>query len=408
MKNAYRLIALLVWLISFPAIAEQATWSSSNNTGIPVLYSQADQDKVVMLGFKDSGINRKRAHGQYRNRGNYQSTAWSKRISLQLVEKYGLTELSAWPVTELGLHCIVYKLPDTMSMQQALKAMEQDERLDLVQKMHFYHTQSQRYSDPYFRLQQQVQTMNIDQLHAHATGKNITIALIDTGVDFNHPDLQGQISERHNYASTISPDFINDLHGTAVAGVMVAHANNGAGIVGIAPGSKVLALKSCWPLTKGSIDAVCNSFTLALAINKAIALDVDILNLSLSGQQDPLLNQLISKAVNNGIIVVAASEVSEQAGNFPASMTNVIGVQTNKTSDSMAVIKDQTISAPGNEILTTFPKSSYDFISGSSFSAAHISGIVALLLENNAELKTDEISKMLQTTKISDLHKLFN
>jgi subtilisin family serine protease len=187
---------------------------------------------------------------------------------------------------------------------------------------------------------------------------------------------------------------------------MVAHANNGTGIVGIAPDSKVLALKSCWPLTKGSIDAVCNSFTLALAINKAIALNVDILNLSLSGQQDPLLDQLIRKAIDKGIIVVAASEFSEQADNFPASMTNVIGVQTNEVSDSMAGIK-QRISAPGTEILTTFPKSSYDFISGSSFSAAHISGMVALLLENNAELKTNEISKILKTTKISDLHRLF-
>ncbi len=402
-----QLAVIVLILFAVPAIAERLDYLSSNNEMIPTMYSLAKQDKVVLVAFKDSGINRIRPARQYHSRGKYQSTTWSKRVGTQLAHKYGLTELAAWPVTELGLHCIVYQLPESLPMQQALLTIARDERLDLVQKMQFYHTRAHRYSDPYYKLQPHVHSMRIEKLHAFATGKNIIIALIDTGVDLKHPDLLGQISENHNYASTISPGFINDLHGTAVAGVMVAHAGNDAGIVGIAPDSKLLALKSCWSLKEESIEAVCNSFTLALAINKAIESGVDVLNLSLTGDHDPLLDMLISKAISKGIIVVAASEGSQQSGNFPASMTKVIGVRNN-SSDSATINSRQMISAPGDEILTTFPKASYDFISGSSLSAAHISGIVALLLERNPKLTVDAVTTILNTTKVDDLYKLFN
>jgi len=390
------------------SVAEQVSSQTYDRPSVPVLYNEATQDKMIMLGFKDSGIHRIRPPGQYRMRGGYQSTAWARRMSARIADDYGLTELTAWPITEVGIHCIVYKLPDSMSIQQALQTMAKDTRLDLVQSMQFYRTRAhRRYTDPYYKLQPQVQTMHIEELHQHATGKNITIGLIDTGVDYKHPDLKGQVSAKHNYAIQISPDFFNDLHGTAVAGVMVAHAGNGAGSVGIAPDAKLLALKSCWPTRPGDIEAVCNSFTLALAINQAIESNVDILNLSLTGRYDPLLDKLIRKAIKKGIVVVAASEDTRKANNFPASLDKVLGIysqQPTVDSDNPAHI----ISAPGDEILTTFPKASYDFISGSSFSAAHISAIVALLLEHNPDLKPDTIATILATTSMSDLHLLFN
>ena len=408
MKTIHQLIVrlLLFCLLPIGVVAEQVS-SQSYDSPMPVLYNEATQDRMIMLGFKDSGINRIRPPGQYRMRGGYQSTAWARRMAARIADDYGLTELTAWPITEVGIHCIVYKLPDSMSIQQALQKMAKDTRLDLVQSMQFYRTRAhQRYTDPYYKLQPQVQSMHIEELHEHATGKNITIALIDTGVDYKHPDLKGQVSEKHNYAVQISPNFFNDLHGTAVAGVMVAHAGNGAGIVGIAPDSKILALKSCWPTKPGDIEAVCNSFTLALAINQAIESNVDVLNLSLSGRYDPLLDKLIRKAIKKGIVVVAASE-DTKGNNFPASLNKVLGIYSQKPvsdPDNPSNI----ITAPGDEILTTFPKASYDFISGSSFSAAHISAIVALLLEHNPDLKPGEIATILTNTRMSDLHLLFN
>ncbi len=406
MKHFQRLIASLFWLFSMPVIAEHTAYLPSDNGVLPALYNLEKQDNLILVAFKDSGINRKRPPSQYMMRGSYQSTTWSKRIGLAIAEDYGLKELAAWPVTELDMHCIVYQLPESLLIQPVLQKLSQDQRLHLVQKMQFYHTKAQAYSDPYYKLQSQVQSMHLEELHTHATGKNITIALIDTGVDLDHPDLQGQVSDNHNYASKVSPEFINDLHGTAVAGVMVAHANNGAGIVGIAPDAKLLALKSCWPINNGKLEAICNSFTIALAINKAIKSKADILNLSLSGNNDPLLDQLINKAMSEGMIVVAATDESNQSENFPASMTKVLGVRCN-SSGLDKNNNDQIISAPGNEILTTFPKASYDFVSGSSLSAAHISGIVALLLERNPTLNAEQIVKLLKTHKSSDLYQYF-
>ena len=407
MKHFQRLNVLLIWLLTMPVFAEKSAYLPSDNSVLPALYNLEKQDNLILVAFKDSGINRKRPPGQYMMRGSYQSTTWSKRIGLAIAEDYGLKELAAWPVTELDMHCIVYQLPEALLIQPVLQKLSQDQRLHLVQKMRFYHTKVHAYSDPYYKLQSQVQLMNLEELHTYATGKDITIALIDTGVDLDHPDLLGQVSENHNYASKVSPDFINDLHGTAVAGVMVAHANNGTGIVGIAPDAKLLALKSCWPINNGKLEAICNSFTIALAINKAIKSKADILNLSLSGNHDPLLHQLVNKAMSEGMIVVAATDESNESDNFPASIPRVLGVRST-SSEPGKNINEQTISAPGDEILTTFPKASYDFVSGSSLSAAHISGIVALLLERNPELNAGQITKLLKTHKTSDLYHYFS
>ena len=128
----------------------------------------------------------------------------------------------------------------------------------------------------------------------------------------------------------VSSGFSGDKHGTAIAGVIAARANNGMGIVGIAPGAKLIALKACWPTPSGSIEAVCNSFTLALAINTAIKMGVDILNLSLTGPEDPLISKLLKIATGRGIVVVAADPgtSSPTAHRFPALMEDVIAVQT--------------------------------------------------------------------------------
>jgi len=105
-----------------------------------------------------------------------------------------------------------------------------------------------------------------------------------------------------------------------------ARPDNGTGIAGIAPDAEVYALRACWPDKPGSLAAHCNSFTLALALDQAIRLDSRIVNLSLSGPEDPLLRQLIEKALAKGIIVIAAVPGKDQIGGFPANIPGVIAV----------------------------------------------------------------------------------
>jgi subtilisin family serine protease len=95
-----------------------------------------------------------------------------------------------------------------------------------------------------------------------ATGRKVTVAVVDSGIESNHPDLAGQVAVEENFVD--GQKYVAELHGTAVAGVIAARAGNGVGIEGVAPDARLLALRACWQA--GSATR-CNSFTLAKAIN---------------------------------------------------------------------------------------------------------------------------------------------
>jgi subtilisin family serine protease len=317
-----------------------------------------------------------------------------------LAKDYQLENIAEWPVTELGVQCVVFRIPDNHSMEEIIKAVGSDPQVQLVQRMgvfSIYATETQG-NDPYYKLQASMQALQLEDIHRSTTGKGVKIALIDTGVELNHPDLAGQISDHHDFTKEDFKHF-SDKHGTAVAGVIAAVKDNGTGIVGVAPGAKVIVLKACWQ-SKGMTRASCNSFTLALAINRAIKMDVDILNLSLGGLSDPLVEQLVDKAIERGITVVAADPGSYRPrGRFPASKENVISVFRAWEQSGKNQLENSTVIAPGINILTTIPPATYDFMTGCSFSAAHVSGVVALLLEINSDLTPHDIMNLLVTTR---------
>ena len=372
------------------------------------IITNRDADRLLLVAFTDRSINSIKGSASpisYRQRGQYgDSTTWSERVTDQLAEDYHLEKMREWPMTQLGMHCVVYRLPDKSAVSGMIERLSKDDRVEVVQNMHVFKTKAKKErkkeGDPYFKLQTNLHSMQINLAHARATGKGVTIGMIDTGVDTHHPDLTGQISKDENLAKEISPDFDTDKHGTAVAGVMIAKQHNGEGIMGIAPNAKLIAYKACWPEEGDAMEAQCNSFTLALALNKAITDGVDILNMSLTGPQDPLLTVLINKALEEGIIIVAADSGSaDSAENFPASLKNVISVQSTKNHSSNNVMAES-ISAPGNKILTTLPHGTYDFISGSSIAAAEISGVIALLLEQKSNLSAAEAQHILSKAQI--------
>ena len=119
-----------------------------------------------------------------------------------------------------------------------------------------------------------------------------------------------------------------------------------------------------------------------------------MLNLSLSGPPGPLLIRLIQTAMDRGTIVVAASPASGPLG-FPASLTGVIAVQSDSVHTRHG---SDSVIAPGEQILTTTPYGHYDFLSGSSLAAAHVSGIVALLLERDSSLTSKDILELLNNS----------
>ena len=391
------LVIAIVWSFTLPIQAETGSKSQLYD-----LLNQKNSDRLLLVGFTDESINSIKntaSPTSYRDRGGYQSTSWSERTTNQIADDYGLEKLSEWPMTAVGVHCVVYRVTGNESVNTAIQRLSKDNRVEIVQTMNVFKTRATfDYDDPYFELQTNLQIMQVGLAHSKATGRDITIGLIDTGVDLEHPDLAGQISLNENFAEDISSSFATDIHGTAIAGVMVAKRDNAKGIIGVAPNAKIIALKACWPDKKDDIEATCNSFTLANAVNTAINSGVDILNMSLTGPEDPLLALLLKKAIDKGIIVVAADTGSgKPSENFPASLKDVISVRSISKLDTLR----GSISAPGDKVLTTLPHGTYDFISGSSIAAAEISGIVALLLEVKPDLTLVEAESILQKAKLS-------
>lgn len=357
-------------------------------------------ERLLLVGFPDQSMNRSQggAPSAYRHRGGYQTTSWSKRISDEIADDYSIQKLAEWPMTEIGVHCIVYLVPTDKSVPEVVEKLSQNSNVSIVQNMHLYNTQANTHDDPYLKLQSNLRDMQIDEAQNIATGKNVSIAVIDTGVDFSHPDLIDQVSSHENFSSSISTGFENDQHGTAIAGIMVAKQNNKTGIMGIAPDAKVIAYKACWPTKENSMEATCNSFTLSLAVNTAIKSGAKILNMSLGGPKDAFLEELLKKAQEKGMIVVAADEGADKMDiRFPASLPGVIGVQSAKPNASA-----NGISAPGVKILTTLPHGTYDFISGSSIATAEVSGVIALLMQIKPDITFAEAKSILEKSSGSN------
>ena len=319
-----------------------------------------------------------------------------------LEQKYRLRTVFAWPLASLGgEHCMVFEVPRGQSVEALVAALEADPQVGTAQPIHEFETATAGYNDPYAHLQYGAQTLNLEQAHRIATGKGVRVAVVDTGVDVDHPDLRGRIARVGNFVDRGERSFTSDAHGTAVAGVIAARANNEVGIVGVAPGAEVLALKACWEQPPGSRRGVCNSYTLAKAVDFAIVEKAQVLNFSLAGPVDPLLTRLIARAVERGITVVAAQGDGQGRG-FPASLDGVLGIAATDPAGALrggAPARPRPLlAAPGIDILTTAPRSAYDFFSGSSFAAAHVSGVVALLLEKQPKLSPRDIERLFEGT----------
>ena len=383
------LFLLLIW-----AFSAQCVVAEDNPEQLTALIDPSEHERILLIAFSDPNIHRIQNGAipvVYRHRGPYASSTWSRRVSSHIEEQYGLIGLTEWPITEIGMHCAVFRVPNELSVSETVEMLSLDEQVELVQRLHLFKTEGHAYNDPYYRLQSNIHDMEIDQVHQSATGKNVTIAVIDTGVDQGHPDLVGQIEQSKNFVDPLSVTSNGELHGTAVSGVIAAQKDNRAGIIGVAPDSKIIALRACWPVEPDSFEALCNSFTLALAVNTAIQLGVDILNMSLAGPEDRLLERLLAKAKEEGIIVVAADPGSKHSEHrFPASLSSVIPVQSLEMEND-----NHAIPAPGYHILTTLPNGTYDFVSGSSLAAAQVSGLIALMRELNPDLSADQIKNIL-------------
>ncbi len=340
------------------------------------------------------------AHG-YGTTTNYRVSATASSLIKELSRKYSLTLVSEWPIEQLQMHCVLFRIPPGTTREAIIEKLMQDKRVLIVQPLNEFEsatTSTSPFDDPYARLQTNVNALDVAEAHNFSRGAGIRVAIIDTGVDVEHPDLAGRTQLTRNYIDDDAAEFRNDRHGTQVAGLIAAAANNGIGIVGVAPDVKLMAFKACWQPTPSSAGR-CNSFTLAQALADAVGAKAQVVNLSLVGPSDPLLTALVEKTIDAGIVVVGA--VSEDPRlSFPAKLPRVLAVAEAETSvnDGAEVLR-----APARDIVTLVPNGHYDFASGSSLATAQVSGVVALLLAKNQKLGVDRLRTLLaQSTEKHD------
>ncbi len=327
------------------------------------------------------------------------------QITVDLERTYRLRTLFAWSMESLGERCIVFEAPGERSVDTLVRRLASDPRVELAQPVQRFTTQDSRAAGLQVPLQHSALALRLAQAHRWATGRGVRVAVIDTGVDVDHPELRGRIAKTGNFVETAGrgdPSFNSDIHGTAVAGVIAAALNSTLGLVGVAPQAQVFALKACWQVRPGAREAICDSYTLSKAVDFAILQGAQVLNFSLAGPPDPMIAKLVAAALKRGIVVVAA-DGPDAARSFPATQPGVLGVAGSDDLQGGLRFPTRrlaagTLAAPGVDILTTVPHGHYDFFSGSSFAAAQVSGAVALLLEREPKMTPLQVAALFHRT----------
>jgi hypothetical protein len=335
------------------------------------------RDLLVMLRMPAAHY---RPNGRYR--GNYGDSAAQTartRIARGIASAHGLELVESWPMPLIGVDCFVMRVPPGRPVEEVVELLSRNEQVAWSQPLHTYRTRASAPAgpDPLFRTQPTASKWQLAELHRVATGRGVTVAVIDSKIDVGHPDLAGQFSANRDFMG--APRRTGEQHGTGIAGVIAARAGNGVGIAGVAPRAKLMALRACSQVPgPGGIDnATCDTLTLAKALHYAIEHGADVINLSLSGPRDPLLASLIELGIDRRIAVVAAFDPNLPQGGFPASHAGVIAI----AEEALPSIPSRVYRAPGRDVPTTQPGGRWGLVSGSSFATAQVSGLLALVRE---------------------------
>jgi len=299
-----------------------------------------------------------------------------RRLARRIAHDYDLKLVDDWPMPMMGLDCFVMAVTDDRSAEAAVQQVSRDSAVAWSQPVSIYRAQSApvSHNDPLYPVQPAAKQWRLAELHELATGRGERIAVIDSGISANHPDLAGQLIVTRNFVD--GQKQTAEVHGTGVAGIIAARADNNIGIAGVAPDARLLGLRACWQSGKSpESPTLCDSFSLVKALYFAIEDKSDIINLSLSGPEDRLIHELLNIGLARGITVVAAVDAGRPNGGFPASVPGVIAV----SNTSLAPALGQVYTAPGRDVPTTEPGGRWYLVNGSSFSAAHVSGLMALV-----------------------------
>jgi hypothetical protein len=321
-----------------------------------------------------------------------------------LQRRFRLERLDQQRLQLTGTTFYRWRIPDRRSVAAVVRAVEGDRVVTSAQPNYLFTlqqneaktaetqtTEPKTEGDP---AQYELAKLRLPQAHALASGDRILVAVIDSGIDASHPELTGTVVQTYDALETPAAAH---KHGTAIAGLIAAHGK----LMGSAPRAQILAIRAFDPSATG---AEGNTFSILRSLDWAAANGARVINMSFAGPADPAVHRSLEAARKKGIVLVAA------AGNagakslplYPAADANVIAVSATDADDKLFEQSNRgrhiAIAAPGAQIMVAITDGGYELSSGTSYSAAEVSGIVALMLERKPDLTPDKVRAILLAT----------
>jgi hypothetical protein len=313
----------------------------------------------------------------------------------ELARRHGLERISSQSFRLLGSTIGLFRIVDNRPVDTVRREFAADGSVRSVQLNFRYFLQDQKKTATEGdAAQYAVAQLRLPQAHAVVRGMNVTIAVIDSGIDARHPELANSVSDSFDALGSKEGPH---THGTGIAGAIVAHAR----LMGSAPEARLIAIRAFGSAAKG---AESTSYVILRGLDYAAEHGAQIINMSFAGPKDPLIERGIAATAARGILMVAA------AGNagakspplYPAANPNVIAVSGTDAQEKLFTASNRgnhiAISAPGADIFLPAPDDKYQITSGTSFSAAYVSGVAALVMERNPALKPGDVRAILTKT----------
>ncbi|MCL7475717.1 MAG: S8 family peptidase [ANME-2 cluster archaeon] len=286
---------------------------------------------------------------------------------------------------------------------QALYGLSHNPKIDIIEPDAVAHAMGQ--VTPWG-----IDRVQAPQTHANGiTGMGVNVAIIDTGIDYNHPDLASNYMGGYDYVNLDTDPFDDAGHGTHVAGT-VAAINNNFGVIGVSPEVNIYALKVLDASGSGSYSNIIS------AIDWARTHNIDVASMSLGGGfNSRLLSRACDNAYKSGVLLVAAAGNEAGTVSYPAAYSSVIAVSATDQNNNIAWFSNfgtqVELAAPGVNINSTTMNGGYsgDTWSGTSMATPHVTGVAALVLttsvidtgydtNNNGQWDTDEVRQRMRDT----------
>ncbi|MGE0565146.1 MAG: S8 family serine peptidase [Pseudolabrys sp.] len=318
------------------------------------------------------------------------SDAYLQRMARRL----NLTRLETQTFTLTGQSVQRWRIDGGRSVAGVIQSLARYVRVIAAQSNNFFRLQQGTAPAQSGSAQYVVDKLHLLEAHRITGGDDVPVAVIDSQIDESHPELAGTVVKRLDL--TGAPAAAH-AHGTGMAGAVAAKGR----LTGVAPRARLLAVRA---FGGGAASTDATTFNVIKGIDWAASEGARVINMSFAGPRDPLMAEILAAADARGVVLVAAvgNAGPRSPPLFPGAYRQVIGVTATDSHDKLLPVANRgaqvAVAAPGVDVLLPAPGGGLQVTSGTSAAAAHVSGVAALLLARNPQLRPADVRRLLTTT----------